>query len=216
MSTDHFPFFLSGVIWRGYVPLRDGKEQQQQPGTPEFSRKQKGKTEKQQQPFYEMDKEGSEFKESCFNEEQENKREERENIEEKETRNKNKETVKESEREIADMEEDDVEMEGEDSSRYSDDSSDEKTLKGEFNNDSYSSNDDPVDSPTQPPPAVVPRETILHECMEFCSTFEDSFENVEIQRLARILKANREYSYISTLLPKSWETIVNEIMFMGK
>lgn len=62
----------------------------------------------------------------------------------------------------------------------------------------------------------VPKETILHECLEYCNTFENDFEVDEIHRIIHLLRFHQQYSYITTMLPESWETIINEVMIMGK
>lgn len=63
---------------------------------------------------------------------------------------------------------------------------------------------------------IIPKETILHECLEYCSTFENDFDVDQIHRVGRILRYHGQYSYISTMLPTSWEVIINEVMIMGK
>lgn len=66
--------------------------------------------------------------------------------------------------------------------------------------------------------AEIPRETILHECIQYIEAFENDFDADEIHRIGHILRhsVDQQYGYISTLLPKSWESIINEVMVMGK
>lgn len=61
-----------------------------------------------------------------------------------------------------------------------------------------------------------PRETALHECLQYCNAFEDNFDEEQIHRIARLLRFYEHYSYVTSLLPRSWELIINEVMLMGK
>lgn len=87
----------------------------------------------------------------------------------------------------------------------------------EHGNDSSSANPHETLSRSRDPNRIhIPRETILHECLEYCNTFENDFEVDEIHRIAHLLRCYPQYSYISTFLPESWEAIIHEVMILGR
>lgn len=62
------------------------------------------------------------------------------------------------------------------------------------------------------------REILLAECLQYANTFENEMDAQDITHIGRLLlhTPKQQYAYISNLLPASWETILADVMIMGK